>query len=122
MKYLFAGFGGALGALVRYGLSRWISSRWDAAFPVATFVVNIAGSFLLGYFTVQFADIRLPDFYQAAVTNGFLGALTTYSAFSFELIKLYQEGKSSTAVLYLMASLAAGFLAAYGGIAMGYIK
>lgn len=119
MKYLLIGFGGALGALLRYGVSKWISSKWNNGFPVATFLVNVAGAFLLGFLTTLFVQTGVSDFLRAAISTGFLGALTTYSTFSFEFIKLYQEGNRLSAIVYFLMSLVFGFLAAYGGIALG---
>lgn len=119
MKYLFIGFGGALGALVRYGISKWISGKWNNGFPVATFLVNVAGAFLLGFLTTFFVQTEVSTFFRSAISTGFLGALTTYSTFSFEFITLYHAGNRFTAIVYFSMSLALGFLAAYGGIALG---
>ncbi len=117
MEYVFVGLGGVLGALSRYGLSRWVGQRWRGAFPLATFIINITGSFVLGLLYVVF--FRAGAGYASLkylTTTGFLGAYTTYSTFSYEIVNLVQDGENLTAAAYFAASVAVGLLAAWAGI------
>lgn len=117
MDYIFVGIGGIFGALSRYSLSRWVGQRWKGYFPVATFAINITGSFTMGLLFVLFSNAG-PELsnLKNLTTTGFLGAYTTYSTFSFEIISLVQDGEIITAVKYFLASLGTGLLSAYAGI------
>ena len=103
--------GGAAGALARAGLDRALESDGDG-WPWATFVVNLAGTALLGYFTTRLQE-RLPPstFRRPLLGTGLCGALTTFSTFSVELLTLGKNGHYGVAVGYLVASLAAGLIA-----------
>ena len=105
--------GGAVGALARAGLSRafpWSGHGW----PWPTFVVNVAGTLLLGYFVTRLQE-RLPPstFRRPLLGTGFCGALTTFSTFQIELIKLARSGQMGVAAGYFGASLAAGLIGVY---------
>jgi CrcB protein len=120
MDYLIIGLGGALGALARYGLGRWVGRRWQSGWPLATFGINITGSFMLGFLAVVLAGPtagyeQLRNF----LTIGFLGGYTTYSTFSYEIIQLMTAGEKYTATGYFLASLLVGLAAAYGGVVLG---
>lgn len=105
--------GGAVGALARAGLSRafpWSGHGW----PWPTFLVNVAGTLLLGYFVTRLQE-RLPPstFRRPLLGTGFCGALTTFSTFQIELIKLARNGQMGVAAGYFCASLAAGLIGVY---------
>ena len=106
--------GAALGAPLRYLTDRFLQGRHDSAFPWGTFCVNVAGSALLGFL---FALPAAPGV-QALLGTGFCGALTTYSTFGFETVTLYRSGARTVAALYVLASVLAGFGAAYCGVAV----
>lgn len=122
MEYLFIGFGGAFGALSRYGFSKWLGQRWQGSFPLATFVINITGAFILGILYVLFsrAGTQLA-FIKDLTTTGFLGAYTTYSTFSYEITGLLQEGEKKTAVQYFLASIVVGLISAYAGLTLAEV-
>ncbi|MFZ3170956.1 MAG: fluoride efflux transporter CrcB [Carboxydocellales bacterium] len=120
MEYLYVGFGGVFGAISRYGLSKWVAKKWRGDFPLATFGINITGSLLLGILFILFSKsdpnlVLAQDF----ATTGLLGAFTTFSTFSYEIIGLLQNGEKSTAVAYFLASISLGLLAAYLGVSLG---
>ena len=121
MEYLFIGVGGSIGALARYSVSKWVGRRWsDVQFPVATFSINITGSFLLGImFTLLAGAAPEADYLISMGTTGILVAFTTYSTFSFETVSLMRQDNKVTALIYLVASLILGFLAAYTGFVLG---
>lgn len=108
--------GGALGALSRYELGLWISSRWNNFFPLPTFLINISGAFLLGFINIFFADkLSLPPEWRLGIGVGFLGAFTTFSTFGYEVFTLIEKGNYSTAASYTLLSIIVGFL----GVALG---
>jgi fluoride exporter len=107
--------GAMVGAPLRYLVDRAVQARHDSLFPWGTFAVNVAGSFLLG--VVVFARSR-PELV-ALVGTGFCGALTTYSTFGYETLRLMEERAFGYAVSNVAASLLTGLGAAVGGAALG---
>jgi CrcB protein len=119
VEYIYIGIGGIFGAVTRYGLSKWVGQRWKGDFPLATFCINITGSFILGMLYVVFAKAGPgPDFMKNITTTGFLGAFTTYSTFTYEIVKLIEDGEKGTAVKYFFGSVIVGLIAAYFGMAL----
>ena len=106
--------GAALGAPARYLADRALAGRHDSVFPWGTFLANITGCALLGFLAALPAHSGLMAF--AGI--GFCGALTTYSTFGYETVRLAQSGARTLAVLNVGASILAGFGAAYCGMAL----
>lgn len=105
--------GGLAGALARAGLER--AFPWNGhAWPWPTFVANVAGTLLLGFFATRLQE-RLPPstFKRPLLGTGFCGALTTFSTFQIELLKLLRHDEFATAGAYLAASLATGLAGVY---------
>jgi fluoride exporter len=103
--------GGVAGAVARAQLVEWLphdTGEW----PWATFIVNIAGAFLLGYFTTRLLE-RLPlsAYRRPALGTGLCGALTTFSTMQVELVYMLDDGEFALAAGYATASIVAGFLA-----------
>ncbi|MDP9379445.1 MAG: fluoride efflux transporter CrcB [Chloroflexota bacterium] len=120
MRFLLVGLGGFLGANARYILSGWVSSVWPGAFPLGTFLVNVTGSFVLGFFTALVVGrLHAPEEYRLFVAIGFLGSYTTFSTLSYETLDLLRRGEFLTAALYSLGSLVLGLLAAGLGVALG---
>ena len=119
MTLLLVALGAAVGAPARYLTDRAVQSRHDTVFPWGTFTVNVVGSFVLGVVTSAAAHGLLPPGVLAAVGTGFGGALTTYSTFSYETLRLAEEGAGLEAVANVVASVAAGLAAAALGWAGG---
>jgi len=107
--------GGALGALLRAGLGKVLPAG-GAEWPWATFLVNVVGAALLGYWytTLAHASYRRP-----LLTTGFCGALTTFSTVQLELVEMIDAGRAGLAVLYLGVSLAAGLAGVQAATALG---
>jgi CrcB protein len=111
---------GALGALTRYGVGQVIGPARPQGFPWATFVVNITGSFVAGLLIALFASrFAANEVLAAALLVGFLGAYTTFSAFAVQTQQLLGAGASTTAVVYMAASVVFGVAAAWGGVLLG---
>jgi fluoride exporter len=110
--------GGAVGAPLRYLTDLVVQSRHDSVFPWGTFSVNAAGSLILGATAGGVATAGGPAWILTLVGTGFCGALTTFSTFGFETVRLAEEGSLLDAGLNVGASLAVGMLACFGGWAL----
>lgn len=114
--------GGALGATSRYGALLWARAALGDAFPFGTLVVNVVGSGLLGVVSaLALRDAGLSPCWSVGLSVGFLGAFTTFSAFSFDAYVLMQSGRVSMALAYVAASvlLSIGAFAAAHWLARG---
>ncbi len=120
MGVLLVAVGGAIGSVTRYLLGGWFASRFGPAFPYGTFVINVTGSFVIGFF-LAFAQERvwLSPYWRLFFAVGFLGGYTTFSTFEYESIRLLQDGEILLGVVYLVGSVAIGGIAAIGGIVFG---
>jgi len=107
--------GGALGALVRAGLAEALPDP-GVGWPWATFVVNVVGAALLGYW---FTTLPHTQYRRPLLTTGFCGALTTFSTVQVELVEMIDAGRVPLACLYLAASVAAGLLGVQAATAAG---
>jgi CrcB protein len=110
--------GGAVGAPLRYLTDQAVQTRHDTVFPWGTFTVNIVGSAVLGLVTGAFLAAAAPHSVQLLVGVGFCGALTTYSTFSYETLRLYEDGASFYALANVIISVAAALGAAFTGAAV----
>ncbi|HEX8143418.1 MAG TPA: fluoride efflux transporter CrcB [Pyrinomonadaceae bacterium] len=116
-RYLAVAVGGALGAMLRFYLGGSVLARTAAPFPTATFVINITGSFIIGFFlTLVTERIPVNPHLRLAVAVGFVGAYTTFSTFEYETARLVEEGDYVRACLNVVLSFVAGFIAVWGGI------
>ena len=116
-KYLAVAGGGAVGAMLRYYISLSGFSRTVEPFPTATFVINITGSFIIGFFlTLATERIPINPHVRLAVAVGFVGAYTTFSTFEYETARLVEGKDFLYAFLYVVLSFAVGFGAVWSGI------
>ncbi|MGH3943952.1 MAG: fluoride efflux transporter FluC [Pseudonocardiaceae bacterium] len=109
--------GAAVAAPARYLLDRAVQSRHDSVFPFGTLLVNVIGSLLLGVLIALPADGPV----MAVAGAGFCGALSTYSTFSYETLRLLQDRAWLLAVLNISLSLIAGLGAGYSGIVLAQV-
>ena len=111
-------FGGACGTGCRYGLSLLINSWLGArAFPWATLVINVTGSFLIGLIAELYhAQVFTSTTWRLALVTGLLGGYTTFSAFSLENLQLLRSGAVGIALAYALGSVASGIGAAWLGM------
>jgi CrcB protein len=114
MTVLLVLLGGALGASARYLTDVTVQRRHGTAFPWGTWTVNVLGSFVLGVVAESG-----PAWVLTLVGTGFCGALTTFSTFGYETVRLREQGRSGLAVGNVAGSLAAGVLAAVLGWWLG---
>jgi CrcB protein len=87
---IFIGLGGFIGAILRFLLSSYMQKSMQT-FPIGTLSVNMLGGFLIGFLALYFQQHVSPE-YRALVITGFLGALTTFSTFSYESVMLIEHG------------------------------
>ena len=114
---LSIGAGGALGALGRhYAMAFW--ARWlGEGFPYGTVFVNVFGSLVIGMVMEGLAlKFNAPLEARAFFVTGFLGAFTTFSAFSLDVFRLVETGQVVQAIAYISASVALSILAVFGGV------
>jgi len=109
---------GAVGALARYLVDGWVQGRARGVYPYGTFVVNASGSFLLGLVTGLALYHNLGVIPKTAVGTGFCGAYTTFSTFSYETMRLVEEGSLQAAATNALTSVVVGLLAAGAGLAL----
>jgi fluoride exporter len=114
---MLVALGAALGAPLRYLTDRGIQSRHDSVFPWGTLTVNLVASLILGI--LAGAGSRLDPNLGLLIGTGFCGALSTYSTFGYESLRLAQDGARFYAVANVALSLVAGIGAAALGWAMG---
>lgn len=110
--------GGAVGAPLRYLADLLVQSRHDSVFPWGTFSVNVVGSAVLGLVAGGVAEAGLPSWTLALLGTGLSGALTTFSTFGYETLRLVEEGSLVEAALNAGLSLVVGLAAAMGGWAL----
>lgn len=108
--------GGALGTLSRFGVNESLPN--DGLFPLATFIVNIVGSFALGVL-LALVLTRRDDSLRLLLGTGYLGGFTTYSALAVETDTLLRADHVGLAVVYAVGTVIAGLAAALAGVAVG---
>lgn len=107
--------GGAMGASLRFIAVQLIET--PSGFPVATLLVNIIGSFLIGVCYVLIMEkAMLSELWRPVLMAGFLGGLTTFSAFSLEAVALFEDGRWQMAISYIVFSTVFCILAAFSGM------
>lgn len=120
MKYMYIMLGGALGSLMRFWISEFISIRFQGAFPAGIFFVNTAGAMLIGFlFGLLSLNGQLDDKFRFLIFIGFLGGFTTFSSFALENMKLLKDGLIATSILYMVLTNVLGIVLAFAGYFLG---
>jgi fluoride exporter len=114
MTMLWVALGAAIGAPARYLTDRTVQGWHDSVFPWGTLTVNVVGSFVLGLLVALGTHLAPPV--GVALGTGFCGALTTYSTFSYEILRLLEDRARFYALAYVGASLLGGF----GAVGLGW--
>tara|TARA_B100000686_G_scaffold15675_1_gene14792 strand:- start:52554 stop:52916 length:363 start_codon:yes stop_codon:yes gene_type:complete len=115
MKYLLILAGGALGALSRVLISDLLEKYQAAIFPLGIFFVNVIGCFLLGLL-INLIGPKHSDIYEPFLFMGFLGAFTTFSAFSREAFQLIEQGNYIGVITYICLTVVGCLLATWLGM------
>lgn len=114
---LFIGIGGAIGSVLRYLTSVMVSKYWANQFPLATFITNILGCFVIGLFIGLLEKNNLANSsLKWFLVTGFCGGYTTFSTFGFENYSLFQSNNSILAFGYIAMSVLLGIFAVWLGL------
>ena len=123
MNWLLIAIGGAIGSMARYASTTYVAplifkpTESSVQFPWGTFAVNLLGSFLIGLLYVVLVEKNnLSPLYKLFFITGLLGGYTTFSAFSLEMLQLWQSGQMLNAISYAVGSVVCGLLLAFGGM------
>jgi CrcB protein len=118
-ELLYIGLGGFLGAASRYLVSRTAASWLGASFPYGTLLVNFSGSLAIGFFLVWATERAMADYHlRLFVAVGFCGGYTTFSSFSFETLKLFEQGHYWLAASNVLGNNLLALAGALAGIAV----
>ena len=114
-KYLLVGVGGFAGAISRYWVGLVVTQRLGLRFPCATFLINVTGCFLIGFFMHLLAERGVLDLHWLyIIVIGFIGAYTTFSTFD-EIMRLMIDGQLGIRLRYVGSSLLVGFFMVWVG-------
>ncbi len=119
MTVLLVMLGGAVGATLRYLIDTQVRSRQRSRFPWSTLMVNLLGSVVLGVLTGLTLPAAAESATHAALGVGLCGALTTFSTFGYETVRLFLDGARGAAVGNVVVTTVASVAAAAGGVALG---
>jgi CrcB protein len=121
VNWLLVIAGAAVGAPLRYLTDRSVRRRHDGLFPWGTFTVNVVGCLVLGLVTGAVSEGAAGSSVRLLLGTGFCGALTTYSTFSYETLRLAERGARFLAAANVVAGVAAGLGAAFAGTALAQV-
>ena len=112
---LAVGFGGFVGAILRYILSNTIQKNIDSLFPFGTLSVNVIGSFLIGFLALYFNTFLSPH-QKAFFIVGVLGSLTTFSTFSLQTLEFFENGQLSRGLINIGLNVFVTLVAVFLGM------
>jgi CrcB protein len=120
VTYALIAIFGAAGAVSRYALDGWVSDLTHGQFPWGTFVVNLLGAFALGIVVALTTErLILSSDWRVALGIGYLGSFTTFSTYTYESVRLAEDGVIGLALMNSVGMLALGLLAAALGLTLG---
>lgn len=117
LSVLVISVGAILGANARYFVGLYVAERLGAGWPYGTFIINVTGSLVIGFFLTLVTERYPADpLWRLFFATGFLGAYTTFSSYTFEAAQLARDGAYGLALLYLFGSVLAGMIGVFVGI------
>lgn len=116
IRYLLVAIGGGAGALARYIASSAIMTRFGGKFPLGTLVINVTGSFLIGFLMTMLTErFQLDPRWRLLLVVGFLGGYTTFSSLEWETYTAVRDGGIWTGMLNVVSSIMIGYVAVWLG-------
>ena len=120
--FLLIALGAALGANLRYLLSVWAAQQWGATFPYGTLLINVLGSFCIGFIlALSSTRVAISVPWRLLIVTGLLGGFTTFSTFSYETYDLIVEGSWLAAGLNILGSVGIGLFGVFLGASLARI-
>lgn len=117
MTMIWIAIFGVAGVFSRYGMSIMLAGIFDQTLPVATFCINILGSFLIGAaYALGIERAVMTESVRLGIMVGFLGGFTTFSSFSLETVRLIEMNRTLQAMIYVLASTLLGIMATFAGL------
>lgn len=114
--YLAIAIGGIFGCWARYLMTQLVQSIWGTWFPYATLIINVSGSFLMGFLFIETLErLTLPVPVRTGILTGFIGGYTTFSTYMMESLLLMEQGAVVRSGAYLLLSNLIGLVAAFFG-------
>ena len=117
-NYAFLAMGGVIGVVLRYQIGQWMSWSASSSFPWPTFLINVAGSFVLGFLMNFLLGVASTPHVRLMLTTGFCGGFTTLSTFSYEFVTLLTERQYTVALAYAGLTVTVAPLACLAGFAL----
>jgi CrcB protein len=119
MRYLLVLVGGGTGALARYVAASAIMTRFGGKFPLGTLVINVTGSFLIGFVMTMLTErFQLDPQWRLLLVVGFLGGYTTFSSFEWETLTAVRDGALWAGILNIVSSVVLGYIAVWLGVVL----
>jgi len=119
IRIIAVGIGSFFGGIIRYVISGWAADLWGAFFPYGTLIVNVTGSFIMSFIMVYGAEVGTIDTnLRLFIATGMMGALTTFSTFSYETFQFLREGSFLIAGINIAINLVLGIIAVLGGLSL----
>ena len=116
IRYLLVLIGGGTGAMARYAAGSAIMIRFGGTFPLGTLVINVTGSFLIGFLMTMLTErFKLDPNWRLLLVVGFLGGYTTFSSFEWETYSALRDGARWTGALNVVSSVTLGYAAVWLG-------
>jgi len=119
MRFFYIGIGGAIGALLRYGISGLTHRFLNSAFPWGTLSVNLIGSLIIGFLWGMFELVIVPQNIKLFCFIGILGSFTTFSTFSIENFNLLRDSEYNLFAINVLASFLLGLILVFAGYFLG---
>lgn len=120
INIILVALGGAFGSVARYLVGVWTLRRFGPNFPWGTLTVNIVGCFAIGLISEVIARrLNASPEMRLLLVTGFLGGFTTFSAFSLDVISLFERGATVAGASYVIASVGVSLYAVFAGLALG---
>ena len=122
-KLLLIAAGGGVGSMLRYALAGLTQRMFGGQFPVGTLAVNVIGCFAIGFLATTFSGLgNVREEWRLVLIVGLLGGFTTFSAFGYETLSLFQNGRVGAAILTVLANNVLGLGAAWLGFALAQAR